>query len=47
MSLTLFNIYLDQALHNWYRKCTGMETALLYSLLSFFADDRTILAQGQ
>ena len=47
MSPLLFNIYLDTALKNWRRKCSGMgipiNEKILFTL--HYADDQIVLAQ--
>lgn len=49
LSPMLFNIYIDQALEIWYKKCAGMGFVIgdntLHSLL--FADDQVIFSQDE
>lgn len=49
LSPILFNIYLEQALHTWYKKCSGMGIEIgddnLHSLL--YADDQILITQDE
>lgn len=49
LSPLLFNVYVEQALDTWYRKCAGMgipiDNSTLHSLL--FADDQIVFAQDE